>query len=133
MASRNVTNQSVHDQVLAHRAAAWRADKRAVEVYENPGSKKNASYKVNGVAVYPDIIVGLNDGRWIVEEVETADSVTADEARQWTTFSQLPVDAVNVLVPVGSEDRAKSLTKSLARVAVRSYAVAGQQVSFQRN
>ena len=133
MADRNIISQATHDEVIAKRAALWRADKRAIKVFENPGSHKGASYTVDGVAVYPDLIVGLDDGNWIIEEVETSDSVTTAELKQWQTYTKIGVYAFNLLVPSSAAEHARSLTSADPKISVRTYSVSGSSVTFNRN
>jgi len=134
MATRKPTSQSLHDRVIEERAKAWRTDDRVdkEKVYINPGQTKGAHYTVDGGEVYPDLIVGLKDGAWVVEEVETADSVNDAELVQWTKFAQIGV-SFNLLVPQESAGRARSLVQNLAAVAVRTYSVAGTSITFNKN
>ena len=136
MATRSSSTQSLHDKVIAERESAWRSDSRVNQIYTNPGQTKGANYTVDGREVYPDLIVHLKDDkgeRWIIEEVETADSVNESELEQWRTFAQIEVAAFNLLVPQESAGRARSLVQNLDMVAIRTYSATGTSITFNEN
>ncbi len=134
MASRRPNTQSLHDNVVSQRESAWRADSRVDKLYTNPGQYKGANYTVSGRKVYPDLIVHLkNDNLWIIEEVETADSVNEGELEQWQTFAQIDVYGFNLLVPTEVAEKARSLVRNLSDVAVKTYSVKGDVIEFYKN
>ncbi len=85
MALRSRNAQSLHDRVIRHVAEAI----KGYDVYTNPGQEKNFSVK----GLYPDVVVCLRGTYTVVRvlEVETADTVTFEHAReQWIPYSTLP-------------------------------------------
>jgi len=66
-----------------------------------------------GIVVYPDIVVVRHPENEVVilAEVETADTVTADEAHEWKLFASL--GPLYLYVPIGYADEARRLCKSL--------------------
>lgn len=87
MAYRNFNIQNVHDNVIQV-AADNLVRSGNYRVYTNPGTQQNTSIG----NLYPDIILtptNSNNVEFVIE-VETADSVNANEAiMQWRTYSNL--------------------------------------------
>lgn len=105
MALRNLHNQSIHDRVI--QTAYANLDKVNYDVYTNPGQQKLTS--VGGQ--YPDIIITPKNDinvKWIIE-VETADSVTQNEAtNQWAQYSNLG-GTFYLLIPRESRNLAEQI------------------------
>lgn len=104
MATRNSSSQTLHDLVI--QKAYDSLDKISHNVYKNPGSSRNIA--VNGY--YPDIVItkiGSNIVEFIIE-VETIDSITANEIEQWKKFSTLCSNFF-LLVPTIAKQRITNL------------------------
>jgi hypothetical protein len=82
VSQRSHTTQSEHDEVVAGIAGIY--VQRGFRAWANPGQEHNQPY----ANVYPDVIVGLQDGPRILE-VETEDSVNEAEASQWQEYGAL--------------------------------------------
>lgn len=87
MAYRNYQTQNIHDQVI--QVAANNLGRTGnYRVYTNPGTQHNTRIG----ELYPDIILTpptSNNVQFVIE-VETADSVTANEAlAQWRAYSAI--------------------------------------------
>lgn len=118
MASRLYTSQLEHDSVVKASAATyseWRG--KGYEVNINPGGEKNRSVGTLLNPQYPDVVVWLPNSigstsgtAKIIEEIETADSVTETEANQWKDYGKLGAKFL-LVVPLGSENEALRLIK----------------------
>ena len=119
MANRATEAQSVHDAVISARENAWKADNRHVQSWTNPDGEHNSYYEFDGEKFYPDLIVKIkvgdgNNTQIGIEEVETADSVSANEVQQWRSYAALPQPSWFILlVPSDSVAVAKKLAKGL--------------------
>lgn len=88
------SSQNEHDEVVLESAKTyWHLEQQGFKVSVNPGSDKNCSV---GESNYPDVVVWLpasaNSSTGvtrIIEEIETAESVTDIEAEQWNKYSQI--------------------------------------------
>jgi hypothetical protein len=121
MAKRPPAAQSEHDRVIAAREAQWREYKPCSQTWTNPDGEQNAKCKPNGAEQYPDIIVKLRDDKGIrygLEEVETADSVSDSEVRQWRDYAALKMAFLNLVVPADKVSDAKRLGKGIAGLVV---------------
>ena len=87
MAYRNYQGQNIHDKVIEVAAENLRQTNNYL-VYTNPGTQHNT--RIGNL--YPDLILtplNSNNVQFIIE-VETADSVNANEAlSQWKAYSNL--------------------------------------------
>lgn len=134
MTTRTTSAQTLHDKVIAQRETAWRNDSRVDTLYTNPGQTKGAHYTVKGRKVYPDLIVHLTDkNQWVIEEVETADSVNESELQQWKTYAQIDASGFNLIVPTEAAEKARSLVRNLKTVAIKTYSVRGNKIEFHKN
>jgi hypothetical protein len=124
---------TVREQVIANRVQSWRKDPRVAVLYHNAGGEPAAWFEVDGARVYPDVVVGLKDGRWIVEEVATPDSVHEHESGKWHTLSKVRADEVHILVPDRDFRRARNIADRIRGLALCMYTVVGSVVLFQEN
>lgn len=96
MADRRYDTQSLHDKVIS--VAKSYLNQNDYDIYENPGSYKNAGIGEN----YPDIILttkGTTTVEFIIE-VETADSINLAEAtNQWKKYATEITATFYLLVP----------------------------------
>lgn len=141
MAYRSPGSQSEHDRVVAASARTYgKLEQQGCQVFTNPGPQKNCA--VGGTrALYPDVVVvkpetpGSSRGTAVViEEVETADSVTETEAKQWQDFATLGVGTFRLIVPTASTREALALVQRF-RIAVNEvwgYFFEGVEVKFQK-
>jgi hypothetical protein len=126
--------QAVRNLVISSRVKDWRRDPRvSVIFYNHPFEGQRAGFDVGGSKVYPDLVVGLKDGRWIVEEVETADSLRDGEPGKWQTFSGIRADEVHLLVPDRELKRAREVTGDFRGLSLCLYTAVGSVVLFQEN
>lgn len=105
MNSRTDKDQSDHDGAI-HAAKSIYAD-HSIRVWVNPGGEKNKSCG----GEYIDIIVPTASDKqraWVVE-VETADSITDQEAREQLKNYDDAYNIWHLAVPRGSEDEAREL------------------------
>jgi hypothetical protein len=121
MARRQLQPQMEHDSVIAAREAQWRAYGPCSQTWTNPDGEHNTSFNdVNGER-HPDIIVKLEDSKGVrygLEEVETADSVNADEVSQWRDYAASRPSFLNLVVPAEKVADAKKLGKGIATLVV---------------
>jgi hypothetical protein len=135
------TTQSEHDQVVRASAATYnQLLQQGYKVGINPGAETNQQV---GSGNYPDVIVWKpnpppkqNEGTAvIIEEIETEDSVTANEAAQWKKFGELSVSKFILIVPATKIREALALVQS-ERVKVSeiwSYEDRGGRYFFTKN
>lgn len=133
--------QSEHDRVV--QASAETYTKKIAEgfrVSTNPGSEHNVYLGSESDPRYPDVVVwkpqspgGETGSTQIIEEIETADSVTEAEADQWVDYGRLFSGTFFLIVPRGVERQALAIVqRKKARVSqIYSYAMAGQSISFE--
>lgn len=101
-----------HDDAVRASARTYgEMEKKGYKVGINPDGEKNVSVNSH----YPDVVVwkpdaiGLGKGKTeIIEEIETADSVTDIEAEQWKAYGSLGVKFL-LIVPKGYESETKAL------------------------
>jgi hypothetical protein len=112
----------------------WRRDPRvSVIFYNDYEAGQRAWFDVEGERVYPDVVVAMRDGRWIVEDVETDDSVSEGELPKWRTYSKIRADEVHLLVSDRVTDRARALTGDIRGLAICPYILVGSVVLFGTN
>lgn len=105
MAVRQQPIQGLHDRVIDFIKSHLSVEK--YEIYTNPGSEQNWSIK----GEFPDILLTSKESKQIqfVIEIETADSITPEEARnQWKAYSGLP-GVFHILVPRDSMPIARQI------------------------
>jgi hypothetical protein len=96
-------NQGLHDRVVSYIQS--HLDSLKYDIYTNPGSEQN--WHIRGQ--FPDVLVTPKGSKSVqfVLEVETSDTVTADEARnQWKEYATLP-GTFYLIVPQESLELAK--------------------------
>jgi len=116
MATRRLT-QSVHDLVVAASAGTYsEMEKQGNKVSTNPNGQKNQRV---GDDSYPDVIVWQPDiakptsGKAIViEEIETEDSVTEAESKQWKEFGEIGISVFRLIVPLLKAPEALRIVQS---------------------
>jgi hypothetical protein len=114
MANRIYT-QSEHDAVVQASAETYnQLIQQGYRVTTNPGSERNQQV---GSGNYPDIVVWkpdpLNPTKGtavIIEEIETQDTVTSQEAAQWKKYGNLSVKFI-LLVPAAKSREAFALVQ----------------------
>jgi len=110
MANRQYNTQSAHDKVIT--VARGYLNQNEYDIYENPGSYKNAGIGDN----YPDIIMtkkGTTTVEFIIE-VETADSINLAEAtNQWKKYANEIRATFYLLVPVNYKNIASNLCRQV--------------------
>jgi hypothetical protein len=123
MAFRLVEIQRLHDKAIAL-IAEHEFDTQRFAVYTNPGSEHN--YAVGDL--WPDLVVVLRSDNSIqlIAEVETSESVTEQESKQWLEYSNLGHPFV-LHVPGGLCDRALRLcaARGVSIAELRWYSVVG--------
>lgn len=125
MSYRNSVSQGEHDRVVAASAGTyWKMKQDGYVVSTNPGSEKNQYVGGNQNPQYPDVVVwkpsgpGSTSGTAVViEEVETADSVTEEEAKQWRDYAALGIEQFRLIVPLALAQEALAIVQRL-RIAV---------------
>lgn len=119
MAKRNNPMQSEHDKVLKASVDTYSEMlKKGYKVSINPGSEKNISVGSESSLQYPDVVVwkpyrsGAATGKaYIIEEIETSDSVTEEESKQWKDYSLLEIDKFILVVPKKQVFQASQIVK----------------------
>ena len=106
----------------------------------NPGGSKNGFVGPPGNLRYPDIVVwrpsspGASAGKAsVIEEIETEDSVTNDEADQWADYGSLGVETFNLVVPATKKQAALEIIrrrKILGVTRIQGYYFQQGQVRF---
>jgi hypothetical protein len=125
MAKRTSAEQSIHDLVVRRSAAAYR-DRGGI-AYANPSTEKNRDV----YGLYPDVVAIEYTGSRVIEEIETASTVTEDEyKRQWTPYAKLGY-LFRLVVPSGKEGLAQGLVRQAQlSVELQTYSVNGGDVAF---
>lgn len=96
----------LHDRVV--REIVGHLNKDSFDVYINPGQEKNAGINGN----YPDVVMTEKGGNTVkfILEVETADSVTKEEAvNQWKKYTTEIKATFYLVVPSTLLNKAKEL------------------------
>jgi len=119
MTGRKSQWQGEHDAVVeasSRTYANWSA--KGYGIATNPDGSKNRFVGTPNNLRYPDIVVwfpnspGANTGTAkIIEEIETEDSVTDDEADQWADYASLGVETFNLVVPVSKKSAALEIIR----------------------
>jgi hypothetical protein len=123
---------AVRSRVIKERVQEWRRDPRINRVYYNcPVEGQQAWFGVDGKRVYPDVVVSLKDGRWIVEDVETLESIGEAETIKWHTFTKIRADEVHLLVPERAYRTARTVTDGIRDLDLCTYIVVNDVVLFQ--
>ena len=115
VAKRVQEKQSVHDQAVLDIGNVRFGNWEGVTVHTNPGSEHNYGAKKGDGYIYPDIVIEKTgtDTITVVVEVETASSVTEEEATsQWKEYASLGCPFY-LYVESGSGAKAKRLAKDL--------------------
>lgn len=129
---RPVREQLEHDKVIRLLQAKY---KRKFEVGINPGAQQLAAVGSGSDAVYPDLVLHLQErSRRLagVVEVETSESVNHLEAMsQWGNLAKLRV-AFHLYVPAVSLDTARRLCHdyNIPVTEVWAYVSVGDQIRF---
>ena len=133
--------QSEHDAVVRASANTYSSKLAAgCRVSINPGCEHNFHLGPESNPRYPDVVVwrptfpGANGGTVeVIEEIETAESVTETEADQWADYGTLFLGVFYLIVPRGSERQAASIIRrKRARVSqIWTYVTFGGNVTFE--
>ena len=130
MAQRESNMAGLHDRVV--REIKNVLDQKNYDVILNPGQEKNAGIVGN----YPDVIMAIKGTRQVrfILEIETADSVTKEEAEgQWKKYANEIRATFYIVVPEGALAKAKQLCQQIginARFATYDVAPTGK-ISFR--
>ena len=106
MAQRTTETANLHDRVV--RNIVRELNQQAFDVYINPGQEKSAGIGDN----YPDVIMCEKNTKKVrfILEVETADTVTKDEAEnQWKKYANEIKATFYIVVPESAAFKAKEL------------------------
>lgn len=118
----------LHDRVV--REIVHYLNKEKFDVYINPGQEKNAGIGDN----YPDVVMTEKDGNTVkfILEVETADSVTKDEAiNQWKKYTTEIKATFYLVVPSSLLNKAKELCqRENINSRYATYALNGTTLTF---
>lgn len=126
MATRDEEQQREHDFVVGASYKTW-VDRGDVKAYANPGEEHN--FSVAGEH-YPDVVIlDMHNNLYLVEEVETAETVTQDESEEWKTFAGFGV-LLNLIVPEEKKEEALRLTQGIANIRVQTYTFKNGQLDF---
>ena len=129
---RPVREQLEHDRIIRLLQTRFR---RRFDVGINPGMEQNAPVGAGPSAVYPDVVLMLQDrGRKIetVIEVETVESVNNLESlAEWAPFGRLR-PAFHLYVPASMAEVAKRLCTDghVAVAEIHSYHWIGEEMRF---
>jgi len=124
MAGRDPKQQKEHDRVVAAVADEMRAVYREAAIFTNPDTSASDGIVYIGndslrAAAFPDVVVRkLGSGVVIaVAEIETAHSITEEEAWEWATFGALSqhqiIGSFYLYVPAGMEGRTQEICQQL--------------------
>ena len=121
MAVRKRTEQTEHDLVVEASASTFR--KQGGSASTNPGSEKNTEV----AGLYPDVVAAKRDGTIVIEEIETASSVTQDECEnQWKPYCTLGY-TFNLIVPKNSEGLAQRLIRIRNYSSIYRHILSGEE------
>ncbi|MBI1885328.1 MAG: hypothetical protein HYS09_03285 [Chloroflexi bacterium] len=117
MAVRGETGELIHARAVQDIAKARYAFPTPryphYKTYVNHPQRTMAVRTFDNRALFPDIVVVLDPENYakLLGEVETAETVNGDEAREWKVFSEL--GPLYLYVPVGHAEEAKKLCKQV--------------------
>lgn len=131
--AKRYASQKEHDTVIMAAAAAYEHWKMAgFKVSVNPDGQQN--HNVGG-GNFPDVVVWKPDGDFgrtiIIEEVETAETVTDKEANEWARYARFGAHFY-LIVPKDRVEAAKDIVKR-KKIEVdhfEAYWFEGDQVKF---
>ena len=127
MGVRTAEKQREHDLVASTSFKTW-VDRIDVKAYANPGDEHN--FSVAGT-YYPDIVVtDLSNGLYLIEEVETDDTITEEESKEWHDFAGFGV-LLNLIVPEEKLEEAKKLTADITNIRIQTYTFKNGRLEFQ--
>lgn len=117
MGKRPEDEQARHDAVVDASARRWGdLSDRNLVVSTNPGEEENQLAGPAWSPRYPDVVIwqpeeagGEHGTPIILEEVETASTVTEEEVEQWRDYAELYAYRFNLVVPKGSGPKARDL------------------------
>jgi hypothetical protein len=123
---RSEEKQREHDFIINSSFKSW-VERGDVNVYQNPGEEHN--FSVAGI-YYPDIVV-LNKANnlYLIEQVETSETVTEEEAKEWRNFAGFGV-LLNLIVPEEKLEEAKKLSKDIANIRIQTYTFKNGTLEF---
>jgi hypothetical protein len=111
--------QSEHDAVVeasGRTYSSWSA--KGYGIATNPGGSKNGFVGPPAKLRYPDVVLwrpnspGASTGTvTVIEEIETEDSVTDDEADQWADYASLGVETFNLVAPFSKKPAALEIIR----------------------
>jgi hypothetical protein len=142
MGRRRSQGQSEHDAVVEASGRTYTSwSSRGFGVAVNPDGTKKQSVGPPNDLRYPDVIVwrpkspGASTGTaTVIEEIETEDSVTDEEADQWADYASLGVETFHLVVPVSKKPVAFEIIRRRKIVGiskVQGYYFERGQVRFE--
>ena len=142
MRNRRGHNQSEHDAVVLASARTYSGwTNKGFKVSVNPNGQKNQFVGKSESPLYPDVVVwephssGSASGKaHIIEEIETEDSVTEQEAGQWADYGSLGVATFNLVVPARCRDDALEIirrNKIRGITRVQAYYARNGRIEFE--
>ncbi len=127
MAKRSEEAQREHDLIVNNSLKSW-IDRGDVKAFANPGDEHN--FSVAGI-YYPDIVVlDPNNNFYLIEEVETEDTVNEQELEEWKQFAGFGV-TLNLIVPENKREDAQNLVKEISNIRVQTYTLKDGKLEFQ--
>ena len=136
------TSQSEHDKVVNASASTYPdLEKKGYKISVNPNGEKNLGLGPDNNKQYPDVIVGKPESPGsgsgtaeIIEEIETEESVSDDEAEQWKDYADLGIKTFRLIVPKSKASDAKKIVEK-NKIAVNEiwyYTLANGSVNFTK-
>ncbi len=126
MSKRSEEKQREHDLIVRTSYKTW-VERGDVRAYQNPGDEHN--FSVAG-SYFPDVVVmDLNNNLYLVEEVETEETVTSEELEEWKHFAGFGV-LLNLIVPEGKKDEALRLIDGISNIRLQTYTFKNGQLEF---
>jgi hypothetical protein len=126
MVTRSEEKQREHDLIVNTSYKTW-IDRGDVKAFANPGEDHN--FAVAGI-YYPDIVVlDKNNNLYLIEEVETEETVIQEEVEEWKQFSSFGV-LLNLIVPEEKREEALKLISGISNIRVQTYTFKNGQLEF---
>jgi len=126
MIKRIKEKQSEHDRIIEASANTWRRDAENV-VHTNPDGEQNFSVNEDS---FPDVVItDQNNYLLVVEEIETEDTVTEEEKKQWEEYAGFGAK-FNLVVPEAKLSDAFELIQSIDNMNIQGYRIKNGHIEF---
>lgn len=115
--------QNLHDRVVLDSAASY------LKVTTKENIKTNISTNQENAidGKYPDVIVKMPAGEYIIEEVEIESTINDQRVAYWQELASLGHE-LRLIVPMTKLETAKKLSRMIANINIQAYDASGENI-----